>query len=256
MSFATVHGKSAQIPASQNDQISQARHDAESFVMQGDFAQAELNFEKAIELASDENDGGLRKAAAMDDLALFCTWRGQHERSADLFTQALKIRQKMLWNRHPDLVINLLNLAKAELDSDQLDAAAEHYKTVFENDRHILARGAEQVFVDCTTVGVALSRNKQYSTAEQHFRRCLDVALASETRQKPVLMIRLGKVLERQGKNAEALQWYKKALNWLELSQSWNETRRARLRDRIGALTKGDVAKKTAPDGEIDETKE
>lgn len=220
-----------------NEQIMQLRRNAEEAVVHQNYEAAQTYFKEALRVAAQQNDGGIQKAVALDDLATFYLFRDQSQQSASLLEEALAIRRKALWPEHPDIALNLLNLATAEYQSGNLVEAAHHYQEVFTNYRRVVARNAESVFVNCIDTGMRLAKNGNHALAEQLYRTCLDAAAVSETRQRPVLLIRLGNVLAAQGKRDEALKAYQTAIAYIERNQPWNDKRRqktmARLRRRV-----------------------
>lgn len=220
------------------------RHRAESAVLSQNYDSADALFKLELSAASEINDGGIQRANALDDYALFCMFRDQNQAAQDMLSEALAIRRKLLWNGHPDLVLNLLNLAEAQFKSENFEPAADNFIEVFSTQPAAVAKNADRIFVDATKTAGALTKKANYDKAEQLYRATLSAASGAETRMRPTMMTRLGNVLALQGKNHEAAQVYQDTLKYIETNQPWNDHRRraalSRIKSRLAALPEQD----------------
>jgi tetratricopeptide (TPR) repeat protein/predicted Ser/Thr protein kinase len=154
-----------------------------------------------------EPEDGLRRAGALDALALAHKAGGVYESARDLHARALAIRETQLGSEHPELALSLNNLANVEHATGRYDEAeALHQRALSIRER---AFGPDHPDVATSLVHLANAHQAAGDLAEalSLYERAAEIyesALGSDSLQLAICLSNLAGVYATQGDNARA----------------------------------------------------
>jgi HEAT repeat protein len=155
----------------------------------------------------------LAAASALQRQALALHERHATQRGIDLGEQALKVRQEILGETHPDVATDLNNLGVMYLELDQVDSARERLTRALE-----IRRGTELPDPDLSTtlanLGVIAARRADYKQALDYYLQALDIRqylLGKDSDEATSTLDSIADVYEKLGDSKQAASYRQQA---------------------------------------------
>jgi tetratricopeptide (TPR) repeat protein len=178
----SIQNKVSTVESSNTDEAGRLAASAQILSSQGQFADAEPQFKKALSMWDEKAPKNLvEKAGCLGNLALLYATQGKFEQAIPLYKEALLIEEA------PDVVksgnkslptlhaITLDNLAQAHRLSGQLDAAEPLYRQALTIEEQILAPDDFDMAITRNNLSLLYIKQKNYKAAEELILKSLPV---------------------------------------------------------------------------------
>ncbi len=178
------------------------------YLRQGKYAQAEVPYKAALELAQSKlGQGHPDVASCLNNLAWLASNQNKLDEAQSLVERGLAIRLKTLGENHPVYARNLANLAKIMIDKKNYPGAIENLEKALEIQRSALGAEHPDTINSLSELAEVLYLTKNYAQAEENFRSLLEIDQKLEGEKSAKVawdMENLGKSLAAQNKTDEA----------------------------------------------------
>jgi len=178
------------------------------YLRQGKYAQAEVPYKAALELAQSKlGPEHPDVAACLNNLAWLASNQNKLDEAQALIERGLAIRLKSLGENHPAYARNLANLARIMIDKKNYSGAIENLEKALDIQRSALGAEHPDTINSLSELAEALYMTKSYLQAEENFRTLLDLDKKQEGEHSAKVawdMENLGKSLAAQDKTEEA----------------------------------------------------
>ncbi|MBP7862934.1 tetratricopeptide repeat protein [bacterium] len=178
------------------------------YLRQGKYAQAEIPYKAALELAqSKSGQGHPDVAACLNNLAWLASNQNKLDEAQSLLERGLAIRLKTLGENHPAYARNLANIAKILIEKKNYTGAIENLEKALEIQRSALGAEHQDTVNSLSELAEVLYLSKNYTQAEENFRSLLEIDQKLEGEKSAKVawdMEGLGKSLAAQNKTEEA----------------------------------------------------
>jgi len=199
--------------ASAQDRAWQSYIDAavEAYV-EGDYAEARKQFERAVKTAEAFGLEDPRLATSLNGLAETYRAQGHYAEAEPLYKRSLAIREKTLRPDHPDIIQSLNNLAGLYHAQGRKAEAELLLKRAQDLEAQVSAQFA--LWQSHITLGLAAYGEGDYTQAEEQFAAALTVAEAFGPKDSRLAtsLNNLAALYHAQGHYAEAEPLYKRSL--------------------------------------------
>jgi serine/threonine-protein kinase len=180
----------------------------------GEHAEADACFREALVLRQQEGNLSL-VAAAWNSVALVAEKRGELDEAERLHREALAVNRQLHGERHPDVAINLFNLARVLQRRHDYAGAQPLFEEVLEIDTEVYGSDHPEVATDLTLLANNLQILRQLDRADEHFARALAIfraKLEPGHHRIATTLQGIGQLRFAQGRFAEAEALLREAL--------------------------------------------
>ena len=175
-----------------------------------------------------------------NQLGILSKERAEWEEADPLYRRALAIDEASYGENHPEVAINLNNLANLLEDTNRLVEAEPLYRRALAIDEVSYGENHPTVAIDLNNLACLLEATNRSAEAEPMYRRALAIGEASYGENHPTVAIRLNNLaylLEATNRLAEAEPMYRRALAITEASYGkYHPTVAIRLNNLAGLL--------------------
>jgi tetratricopeptide (TPR) repeat protein len=187
---------------------------------QGEYAQAELHWRRALELrehALDPDDP--RVAMSANNLGFVLGSQGDHEQAERYYRRALSTFEQALGAEHPHVASTLNNLGRVLAGRGDYEQAELQQRRALEIREKALGAEHPHVASSLTDLGNVFFDRGEHEQAEPYYRRALPIfekTLGPDHPDVAAIVLNLGHVLERRGEHEQARLHHQRALRLLE----------------------------------------
>ena len=184
--------------------------------VEGDYAEARKQFERAVKTAEAFGSEDPRLATSLNGLAETYRAQGRYAEAEPLHKRVLAIREKALGLGHPNIVQSLNNLAGLYHDQGMSAKAEPLLKRVKELEAHAAAQST--LWQSHMASGVAAYQQGNYAEADMQLEAGLKIAegFGPQDGRLGTTLDNLGSLRRAQGKYAQAEPLYQRSLAILE----------------------------------------
>ena len=189
---------------------------AELSIRQGRFAEAEVNYKRALDLqraAFGENS--LAEAATLNGLGWLYRRQDRVSEAEPLFEKALEVREATLGPLHPDTATTLDNLGTIRRHQARLDEAESLFTRALASREATLGPDHPDVALTLNRLGMIEYERGNMTQARWYFERALDIrerVLGEDHPDVARTLQPLSGTYVRQGRFAEGLEIFERAL--------------------------------------------
>jgi tetratricopeptide (TPR) repeat protein len=114
-------------------------------------------------------------ASTLNSIAIVLFHLGQARLAVTYFEESLKMRRQMFGNNHPDIAVNLFNLAKLHLELHDNETASILYKETLKVERAIQGPLSKEVLQTLQLLGLLHQHNGELPIALEYFTEALEL---------------------------------------------------------------------------------
>jgi tetratricopeptide (TPR) repeat protein len=114
-------------------------------------------------------------ASTLNSIAIVLFHLGQARLAITYFEESLKMRRQMFGPNHPDIAVNLFNLAKLHLELHDNETASKLYKETLKVERAIQGPLSKEVLQTLQLLGLLHQHNGELPVALEYFSEALDL---------------------------------------------------------------------------------
>jgi eukaryotic-like serine/threonine-protein kinase len=155
-------------------------------------------------------------ASVMNELAAIYSYRGRHDRAAELYRAALDIDRQALGNDHPQIAMHLQNLAVALQQQGKLPEAAPLYEESMQIFHRVLGEKHPQTLDAAANYGRFLHRRGELARAEGVLKKVVELDRQARGERHAFVahdLVNLGMVRLDTQRYAEAERDFRAALD-------------------------------------------
>lgn len=174
----------------------------------GDYEQARIYFEQAINLLRRVTDGKhYELAVALNNLAALQSQEAEFVAAERNMREAVTLQENILGSEHSYFSLTLNNLAAILTQTENYEEAEPLHRRALSLQENSLGRNHPFVAYTLWTLGTLMQKKGNLEQAEDYFRRAISIHDSAHGRQSVAVasgLSRLGVVLQDQGRYEEA----------------------------------------------------